>query len=252
MRSLGVAGFVAAVLAVLAAPNARAQVGARDFIEPLVTEDSNPSNEVTLVPGWNRESHSSDFNFAWSLEKQLSDETSIQLGDALNSFSRRRARTSEGLDNLEILAKWAFVTSNEHEFRIAIGADVFAPIGDATVGAETHTRGGPLLMWEKGMGDLPDAGVTRYLRPLAIQNDMGYLPTWGGPESGEFIADAIVDYSLKYLVREGVRLPAADFAAGLDPFVELNYDQIAIGRRTNTPPDFRITTGLAYEWGPYQ
>jgi hypothetical protein len=251
MRSAGWAvAMVVMMLATVAAQPAHAQVGARDFVEPIVTEDANPSNELTIVPGWNRESHSSDFNFAFSIEKQLSDAASIQLGDSYNSFSRRRERTSEGFDNPEILAKWAFLTSNEHEFRIAIGADIFVPLGDASVGAETHTRGGPLLMWEKGMGDVADTGFARYLRPFAIQGDMGYLPAWGGPESGEFVSNAIIDYSIAYLAAANVPMP--DVIAGFDPFVEFNYEQIAIGRRTNSPPDFRVTPGLAYVWGPYQ
>ncbi len=39
---------------------------------------------------------------------------------------------------------------------------------------------------------------------------------------------------------------------GLSPFVEFNYDQVAFGRRENTPPDLRVTPGLAYLFGPFQ
>lgn len=253
MRLGRVAANLAAIFlaAAFATSGARAQVGSRVFIEPLVTEDANPSNELELAPGWSRESHASDFNFASSMEKQLSANVSVEIGDSYNSFSRRRTVTSEGLDNLEFLPKWAFFSSDRHEFRIAIGADIFTSTGDASAGAETHTRGGPLLLWAKGMGDLPDRGAMHYLRPLAIQSDMGYLPAWGGPESGEFEFNAALQYSMQYLAASGDRLPLQPLSARLVPFVEFNYAQIAIGP-DRTPPDFRIAPGLAYLTDCYQ
>ncbi len=248
-----VSAVLAAIFLVLAfAAGAMAQAPARAFLEPLVTEDADPSNELELAPGWNRESHSSDFNFAFSIEKQLSPQISVEIGDAINTFSRRRAVTSEGLDNLEILPKWAFFTSDEHEFRIALGADLFPSTGDDAAGAETHTRGGPLLLWRKGMGDLADRGVLHYLRPLAIQSDMGYLPTWGGPESGEFVFNAEFEYSLPYLAASGERFPLHPLTSKLVPFIEFNYLQVAIGRKSSAPPDFRLTPGLAYLTDYYQ
>lgn len=48
--SLGAARIL---LIVMALPIAvQAQVGDRDFIDPLITEDANPSNELDLVPQW--------------------------------------------------------------------------------------------------------------------------------------------------------------------------------------------------------
>lgn len=253
MRVGRVSAILAAIfLGIAVANRAAAQMPARVYLEPLVTEDADPSNELELAPGWNRESHSSDFNFAFSMEKQISPHISIEIGDAINTFSRKRAVTAEGLDNLEILPKWAFFTSDEHEFRIAIGADIFPSTGDQAAGAETHTRGGPLLLWRKGMGDLPDLGVMHYLRPFAIQSDMGYLPTWGGPESGEFAFNAEFEYSLPYLAASGERLPIHPLTSKLVPFIEFNYLQVAIGRNSVTPPDFRLTPGLAYLTDYYQ
>ena len=241
------------MLVVLAAASeVRAQIGRRVFIDPLVTEDATPDNEIELAPGWNRESHASDVNFAWSVEKQLTKNFSLELSCAFDSVSRSREHSSEGIDGVEILPKWVLFTSEQHEAVIAIGADLFPSSGDPAKGAETHSRGGPLLLWEKGLGDLPDSPPLHYLRPFALQSEMGYLPAWGGPQADEFIFNLTVEYSLRYLADSGAPLPLNFVSAGLVPFVEFNYDQIAIGRRRNTPPDLRVTPGLAYLYGPCQ
>jgi hypothetical protein len=248
----GGAPLVAMLMVLMAASAARAQTGRRVFIDPLVTEDATPDNELELAPGWNRESRRSDANFAWSVEKQFSKNFSIEVSCAFDSVSRSREHSSEGIDGTEILAKWAFFTSDEHEALVAIGADLFPSSGDAGKGAETHSRGGPLLLWEKGFGDLPDSSEFHYLRPFALQSEMGYFPTWGGPQADEFIFNLTIEYSLEYLADSGERLPMSFLTAPLVPFVEFNYDQIAIGRRQNTPPDFRVTPGLVYLFGPCQ
>jgi hypothetical protein len=243
---------MAILMMLIAASAARAQTGRRVFIDPLVTEDATPDNELELAPGWNREARASDANFAWSVEKQFSKNFSIEVSCAFDSVSRSREHSSEGIDGTEILAKWAFFNSEEHEALVAIGADLFPSSGDAGKGAETHSRGGPLLLWEKGFGDLPDSSGLHYLRPFALQGDMGYFPTWGGPQADEIVFDLTLEYSLDYLADSGERLPISSVIAPLVPFVEFNYDQIAIGRRQNTPPDLRVTPGLAYLFGPCQ
>jgi hypothetical protein len=239
-------------LLVLAAGSvARAQTGKRVFIDPLVTEDATPDNELELAPGWNREPHASDFNMAWSVEKQFSKNFSLEVSDAFDSVSRSREHSSEGIDGVEILPKWIFFSSDQHEDVFAIAADFLPSSGDPGKGAETHSRGGPRLLWEKGLGDLPDSGF-HYLRPLAVQNDLGYLPSWGGSQADELFFNLTVEYSLRYLADMGEPLPLTFVSSGLVPFVEFNYDQIAFGPRDSTPPDLRVTPGLAYLFGPYQ
>ncbi len=243
--------WLALLLVLVTTPEVRAQVGRRVFIDPLVTEDATADNELELAPSWNRESHASDFNFAFAIEKQLTRNFSIEVAEAFDSATRSRERSSQGWDGVEIMPKWVFFTSEEHEAVIALGADLLPSSGDPDKGAETHSRGGPLLFWEKGLGDLPDASL-HYVRPFALQCNLGYLPSWGGPQADELLFNLTVEYSLQYLAGLGEALPLNFVSAALVPFVELNYDQIAIGRRRNTPPDLRLTPGLAYLYGPCQ
>jgi len=241
--ALGVAG---------AASPARGQVGARVFSDTLVTQDPNPANELELLPGWTRGSGQTGLSFSFELEKKLSQNTSLQLSDAINDPTRRRLRATTGLSNLEVLAKWAFYKSDKHEMRIAIGPDLFLPTGEIAAGADGHARGGPLLMFAKGMGDLPADGPLFYLRPIAIQADAGYLPTWSGYESDVAQADVALSYSMPYLAASGDPVSRVPIVSGLVPIVEFNYQQVIDGRSDKTPPEFLITPELGYQTDSYQ
>ncbi len=47
------------------------------------------------------------------------------------------------------------------------------------------------------------------VRPVAIQNDMAYLPSWGGPQADEISFNLALSYSLQYLAASGQPLPLA-------------------------------------------
>jgi hypothetical protein len=253
-RAIGVAAIGIAAIAVLLgfAPPARAQVGARNFLEPIITEDPNPSNELELQPQWSQAAGDSDFQFSFSLEKTLSENFSLEIGDAYNRLSARHTGAVNGMSNLQILPKWAIYTSVEHEMRLAIGGEIFPSTGASAAGAYSHTRAGPMLMFGKGEGDLPESGLWRYLRPFSLQADAGYLPTWSGPQSGLIFADACLGYQFYYLANEGVPLPIPAVLRGVAPFVEFDYEQIGVGERYNTPPDWRVTPALAWANDTYQ
>lgn len=235
-----------------AARPAHAQVGARDFPDTLVTEDPDPSNELDLLPGMASGSGQNSFSFSFDLEKKLSENTSIQFSEAINDPLRRRLRSTTGLSNLQVLPKWAFFKSDEHELRLAIGAEMDLPTGQISAGADGHARGGPLLMLAKGMGDLSSEGPIFYLRPFAIQADAGYLPTWNGYESDLGEADVALSYSMPYLAASEDSVAHIPIVSRLVPMVEFNYQQILDGRSNKTPPEFLMTPALGYQAAAYQ
>ncbi len=59
----------------------------RDFPEVLVTEDATPDNTLEIGPGWNREHDASDFNFEASIEKKLSENTSVEVTMTYDSIT---------------------------------------------------------------------------------------------------------------------------------------------------------------------
>ena len=244
-REIAIIAAIVMLALMLSESSASAQVGKRNFYDPLITEDPNPSNEIELDPGWVKETGKSAAAFSFSIEKQLSDTIGIEVGDAINDLSKRRLHSSTGIDNVEVLATWAFYTNVEHEFRVALGFDTFIPTGDVDSGAESHARGGPMLMFARGLGDLPDRDYFRFVRPFAIQSDLDYLPAWSGDESQLVEFNIALSYSTYYLTDSAIHLPFEQYSKNLVPFTEFNYQQVAFGK-TTTPPDWRITPGLAY------
>jgi hypothetical protein len=252
---------------------ARAQVGRRNFIEPLIVEDANPSNSLDLIPGWVKLSHGTLLSLNASLEKQLSQNFSLQLGDGWNdpacqlghacslaSFTRagrhhQRRRSSQllsGFEDFEILTKYAFLASARHELRVAIGTDLFLTNGNPSAGSTTHTYFGPIVMFSKGMGDLPDWQVTRYLRPLALQADLEDLVKTGGTQANQVNADWVVSYQFSYLTSYVCDFGWPALLVDLNPFGEFTYGQYVQGGRGTTQPDLRVLPGIAWVNGPFQ
>jgi len=267
---------------VLEASPASAQVGKRNFFEPLIAQDPNPSNELDLLPEWLRISHGQVYALPFSLEKQLRADFSIQVGNSWGDPSCdpgflcdgiaperrgrvrsrhlrsrrngviRREQVLSGFLDLEVLTKWAFFESDEHETRLAFGSDLFLPAGNPTAGGNTHTHLGPILMFAKGFGDIPNHGFAKYLRPFAIQGDVEYLFKTGGTRSDDAEADWVVSYSLQYLNDYVRHLDVAPQVRNLVPFAEFTYEQVTAAHYAGTPPDLTLLPGIAYVTNAWQ
>jgi hypothetical protein len=225
----------------------------RTWIEPLVTEDSFPSNEADILPGWVRSAHGRTFSLTIELEKKLSQNTSLEAeGEWHQQSPQGNARDRSGFDDLETLLKHVFYVSPAHEFRLAAGIDSLWPVGNRQVEDETHFLSGPMLMWAKGMSDLPQDSWLRWMRPVDVQGDGGYLFKFSGSLGGLTFADAVVTYNLPYMVdnvgAQGLAWPLRN----LVPFAEINYSEVPVGRRGRAPAQFFVTPGISCFSGPYQ
>jgi hypothetical protein len=268
---------IALLIVAIVSSGAWAQVGERNFFEPLITQDPNPSNTLDIIPNWVAIRNGTDVAVAFSLEKEISNDFSIELASGWNEplcakgfacdagGSNRRGRSrhrhrvpqdatsqTNGFDDLELLAKYAFWSSDQHELRLAVGLDSFYPVGDPDAGADTHTYLGPIFMYAKGMGDLPNAGFAHTMRPFAIQGDVYYLLKAGGTEVDDFGTDAAISYEFYYLGHEWRGWAIPPIIQRLVPFVELTYDQIVQARYGGTQPDVRALPGLAYMTNGWQ
>ncbi|MGO9056577.1 MAG: hypothetical protein ACLQU2_04215 [Candidatus Binataceae bacterium] len=270
------------LLILSAASAVLAQVGNRNFFEPLIVQDPNPSNEIDLLPQWIRFAHGEVYALPFSLEKQLSANFSVQVGSSWGDPScdqgflcdgivperrgrvqsrhsrRRRSRvtTTErvltGFSDLEILTKYAFFASDKHETRLALGTDLFLPAGNPTAGGNTHTHLGPIFMFAKGFGDIPNHGFAKYLRPFAIQGDVEYLYKTGGTLADDTIVDWDISYSLQYLNDYVCNLNLQPQVRNLIPFAEFTYEQVVRARYAGTPPDLAMLPGVAYMTDTWQ
>lgn len=257
---IGIAGVCLAAALLLASGRifAHGIVGNRLFIEPLVTEDANPKNEfdfpiLEAIPG--PDGHYVTFNY--SLEKKLLPRFSLHLEHSMAWFtpSLPGASSRFGSGNFGLAAKYAFYMNPAHEFIMSGQLGIDFPTGDAGIGAESFTTLSPEFLYAKGFGDLPSNPGLRWLRPFAIQGDVGFdFPTGGisGDNDVRFTprADLVLEYSFPYLnqfvrhsngkyslgegyIRKGHSLAA--ILGNLFPFTEFNFAALPtgqMGRRT--------------------
>ena len=228
-------------------------VGDYVFLEPLITQDPAPANELDiLAPSWVRSSDGNSYSIASSVEKVLwiddnyMPRFSIGGGSGWQHQSPFHGPNADGFDALTMFAKWAFFYSQKHEFLASIGMQIQLPTGNTGIQPSSHTSLGPTFLWEKGMGDLPNWPVLKYLRPLGVQTDFGYVPALGGPTSHHMFADAVVEYSLPYLSNNvqdiGLKWPLRNMFL----FNEFNYDQFITGPSGQTFPTILATPRIAY------
>ena len=162
--------------------SAHGVVGDYVFLEPLITQDPTPANELDILqPSWVRSSDANTYSIGFSTEKvlYLDDEYvprfSIGGGSNWSHVSPFADRGKQGFDDLTLFGKYAFYYSLEHEFMLTIAAQLELPTGNTDIEAQSHTSLGPVFLWEKGMGDLPNLAVLKYLRPFGVQSDFGYV-----------------------------------------------------------------------------
>ncbi len=263
MRQVVFSVFVISILIVAGTKPCRAHgtVGDYTFLEPLVAEDANPKNEFAILrPQWTRSAEGRDFSLGYSLEKiivpapaSMSDGTpggglvSILVGNSWNYASPQEGAPASGFGELETMAKWAFWTVPQREFRLSLAVEMDIPVGNAAVEEQHHTQLGPEFLWAKGFGrDFPEKGFFKYLRPFAIQGDFGYAPALGGATWHEMFADNVIEYSLPYLSNNVKDLGLPWPIRNLYPFVEFNYDQLITGPSGQTFPQINVTPGIAF------
>lgn len=202
------------------------------FIEPLFTEDANIKNELDLpLAEFLTLPDGSFHSFKGSLEKSLyPDRWSVLVEQSV--ISRHvLARTVTGFDDLELGTKVAVIRSAPHEFVVTPAIFLTFPTGARKV-AEHHTALNPEILFAKGFGDLKIG----WLRPFALQGDVGYefsatgdrertvtydmVGMYSVPYLNRFVRDADTGFALEHSLRRGHSLRA--ILGDMFPFVEFN------------------------------
>jgi hypothetical protein len=131
--------------------------------------------------------------------------------------------------------------------------DTFLPIGNKTAGGTTHASAGPIFMFAKGLGDIPNQGLEKYLRPLAIQGELAYLIKVSGQQNDDdAIADWDISYELFYLTDNVHDFGLPTIINNLAPFAEFSYEQVVNGPQGGTQPNLVVLPGIAYVAEAYQ
>ena len=228
-------------------------VGDYVFLEPLIAQDPTPANEFDVIgPSWVKNANGRTFAISTSIEKVLATDSeglprfSIGGGTNWSYQSPKDGPNDNGFDDLNVFAKYAFLIVPVHEFLMSIALSGLIPTGNPHIEAQQHTSLGPTLLWEKALGDLPDAPGIRYLRPFGFQGNLGYLSALGGHTSHQLFASQVIEYSLPYLSNEvqdvGLKAPFRN----LFLYTEFNYSQFLEGSPGQTFPQILATPGIAY------
>ena len=242
--------LVSAVFLLAGTAGAHGVVGDYVFIEPLITQDPTPANELDILgPSWVRSSDANTYAISSSIEKVLwiddnhMPRFSVGGGTNWSHSSTFHGPSLEGWDNLEMFAKYSPYYSLEHEFLISFGATDSTADGEPGGGRAESYEPGANLALGKGHGRFAQLDGIKFLRPLGIQSDFGYLPALGGHTSHHMFADATIEYSLPYLSNSvkdiGLKWPFRN----LFLFNEINYDQLITGPSGADFPESSRDTG---------
>ena len=173
---------------------AHGTVGKRKFIEPLFTEDANIKNELHLPRTEFLMLPDGSFRiFSSSFEKTLYPNRWSVVIEQSRVYRRVAGSTIAGFDDLQVGTKVVLYRSREHEFVLTPALFLTAPTGSHSV-AEHHTKLQPALVFAKGFGDL----TWGWLRPLALQGDIGYEAALTGERERHATYDMVLEYSVPY------------------------------------------------------
>jgi hypothetical protein len=156
-------------------------VGNRIFLSPIVGNDAFPDNALNLT--MRRSNY--EFSLLPALEKQLSENSSLLFTSSWHRVTPGGGqRKEEGFGDLSIYYRHAFFVSVPHEIEFTLSPFVVLPAGNRRIADQGYTHLGGELLLGKGFGDLPDRASLEYLRPFAMQAEVGYAGRIQGPANG--------------------------------------------------------------------
>jgi hypothetical protein len=183
--------------------------GKRFFPTTLSVDDPFISDELSFLFNYIHDPEGKTTKFSFDYSKRIFPHFGIEIGDSFRFVKPDKEKTQHGFGNLEVGAKYQFLTNPAHEAILSVGLSAeIGDTGNSSVGADEFTTISPALFFGKGFGDLPEG--LKYLRPLAITGVIGP----GIPTSSEspdtFNYGFTIQYNLQYLQSfvKDVGLPA--------------------------------------------
>lgn len=172
-RKNGLAAAIAlgfALLYMLATPVsswAHGFAGKRFFPTTFKVEDPFVSDEFSILFSNLKEPEAKTTEIGIDYSKRIIPNLGISIGESYLHQEFTDGSSASGWGNLELGAKYQFLTSAEHEalFSLGLSAEI-GGTGASRVGAESFSVISPALFFGKGFGDLPES--LKFLRPFAI------------------------------------------------------------------------------------
>ncbi len=152
--------------------------GKRFFPTTLSIEDPFVTDELSFIFSFLNESGEGDeppinsYELEGEYTKRITPHFGITIGDEFRILDPEGEDAEVGFGNLEVGAKYQFLTNAPHEAVASIGVNFeIQDTGNNEVEAEPFTTISPALFFGKGLGDLTEP--LKYLRPLAITGAIG-------------------------------------------------------------------------------
>lgn len=183
--------------------------GKRFFPTTLSVDDPFISDELSFLFNYIHDPEGKTTNFSFDYSKRIFPHFGIEIGDSFRFVKPDKEKTQHGFGNLEVGAKYQFLTNPAHEaiFSVGLSAEI-GDTGNSSVGADEFTTISPALFFGKGFGDLPEG--LKYLRPLAITGVIGPVIPTSSESPDTFNYGFTIQYNLQYLQSfvKDVGLPA--------------------------------------------
>lgn len=259
---LGVAAL--AFLPVIA--NAHGVAGPRIFVATLQIDDPAVSDELAIPtlnvihnPASNGNNPNTETDATISFSKRITDQFGVSVSLGETYLSPLHSKSSSGLQNLDLGAKYQVYVNPEHEFMFSLGIDrELGGTGSPTIGADSVSTTTPSITWGKGLGDLPIGA----LRAFAVTGQFGYAVSDrnlrqfpdgsdNGGHENRITAGLSLQYSIPYLQAQVKDYHLPNWLANLTPLVEIAYSSPANGPST-TPMQWVVAPGIAYSGDWYQ
>ncbi|HET6421708.1 MAG TPA: hypothetical protein VFG19_16245 [Geobacteraceae bacterium] len=199
-RALMTLGLAAALLMMPLAALAHGLAGKRFFPTTFQVDDPFISDEFSILynhirqPG-DEPNRASEINIDYS--KRILPNFGLEFHDAYLHLGSDGDGSANGWENLEVGAKWQFLTNDEHEAILSVGTDIEIGGTGAHQVSDSSSTISPAFFFGKGLGDLPESA--RFIRPFAITGVLGpNFPTRSGDPISLTWAFTL-QYSLMYL-----------------------------------------------------
>lgn len=193
------ASFFALAILLMPIPSwAHGFAGKRFFPTTLSVDDPFISDELSFLFNYIHDPEGKTTKFSFDYSKRIFPHFGIGIGDSFWFVKPDGEKTQHGFGNLEVGAKYQFLTNDPHETILSVGLSAeIGDTGNASVGADEFTTISPALFFGKGFGDLPDS--VKYLRPIAITGIIGpNFPT--SSDSPDTLSYGFtIQYNLQYL-----------------------------------------------------
>jgi len=208
--------------------------GARFFPATLSTDDPFVNDELSLpTVSTIKTEEGRETAIAVDVAKRITPNLGIELGEEFTVLNPKDEHQTSGFGNLELSAKYQFLTNAEHEAILSFGAEVeIGGTGQQRVEADSFSTWTPAFFFGKGLGDLP--GPLSLLRPAAVTGLVGLaIPSSASTRTtdGEIEQNPNVlqygfalEYSLIYLQEQVKDVGLSAPFDRLIPLVEFSFE----------------------------